>query len=214
MPEACFQHDGRLMAMLEHVGDLTLAFLNEATQAWVEHEYNARIHAEIGVAPITRFLAGPEVTRPSPDSNALRLAFTRSATRTHRKSDGTIVIEGRRFEVPARYRHVERLEVRYAEWDLSIVHLVDERSGVVLGRLYPQDKTANASGLRRAIEDQPPWSVDAPPDTPIPPLLQRLLDAQSRTGLPPAYLPKHDRDEDGGRDDDFNGDGLDDGETS
>lgn len=188
--------EGRLMAMLEHVPDLTLAFLNEATQAWVEHEYNARHHAEIDAAPITRFLAGPEVTRPSPDSTALKAAFTRTATRTQRKSDGTLVIDGRRFEVPARYRHIERLEVRYAEWDLSIVHLVDDRSGVVLGRLYPQDKAANATGLRRAIEDLPPWSVDAPPDTPIPPLLQRLLDAQSRTGLPPAYLPKHDdRDE-------------------
>jgi len=189
--------EGRLMAMLEHVGDLTLAFLNEATQAWVEHEYNVRSHDEIGAAPITRFITGPDVTRASPDSAALRLAFTRSATRMHRKSDGTIVIEGRRFEVPARYRHVERLEVRYAEWDLSIVHLVDERSGAVLGRLYPQDKAANASGLRRAIEDQPPWTIDAPPDTPIPPLLQRLLDAQSRTGLPPAYLPKHDTNADG-----------------
>lgn len=188
--------EGRLMAMLEHVPDLTLAFLNEATQAWGEHEYNSRHHAEIDTAPITRFLAGPEVTRPSPDSNALRLAFTRSATRTQRRSDGTIVIDGRRFEVAARYRHIERLEVRYAEWDLSIVHLVDERSGAVLGRLYPQDKAANATGLRRAIEDLPPWTVDRPPDTPIPPLLARLLDAQAATGLPPAYLPMHDRDTD------------------
>ena len=28
------------MAMLEHVPDLTLSALNEATQAWVEHDYN------------------------------------------------------------------------------------------------------------------------------------------------------------------------------
>jgi putative transposase len=31
--------EGRLMAMLEHVADLSLARLNEATLAWVEHEY-------------------------------------------------------------------------------------------------------------------------------------------------------------------------------
>jgi putative transposase len=191
--------EGRLMAMLEHVSDLTLAFLNEATQAWVEHEYNSRLHAEIGTAPISRFLAGPEVTRPCPDSAALKLAFTRSATRTQRKSDGTIVIEGRRFEVPARYRHLERIEVRYAEWDLGTVHLVNERTGAVLTRLYPQDKAANASGQRRAIEDPPPWTVDAPANTPIPPLLARLLDAQARTGLPPAYLPKHDGSDEGER---------------
>ena len=100
--------------MLEDVPELTLAVLNEATQAWVEHEYNRKLHSEIGEAPITRFLAGPDVTRPCPDSDTLRLAFTRSDHRTQRKSDGTIVIDGRRFEVPNRYRHLSRIEVRYA----------------------------------------------------------------------------------------------------
>jgi putative transposase len=69
--------EGRLMAMLENVPDLTLAKLNEATQAWVEYEYNRKIHSEIGEAPVARFLAGPEVMRPSPDSATLKLAFTR-----------------------------------------------------------------------------------------------------------------------------------------
>jgi transposase InsO family protein len=96
--------EGRLLAMLEHVPDLSLAFLNEATLAWVEGDYNRKLHSEIGEAPLTRFLAGPSVMRPSPDSQALRLAFTRTETRTQRKSDGTIVIGGRRFEVPDRYR--------------------------------------------------------------------------------------------------------------
>jgi putative transposase len=34
------QIEGRLLPMLEDVPDLTLSFLNEATQAWVEYEYN------------------------------------------------------------------------------------------------------------------------------------------------------------------------------
>jgi len=193
--------EGRLIAMLEHVPDLTLSFLNEATQAWVEHEYNRTRHAEIGEAPLTRFLAGPDITRPCPDSAALRLAFTRSAHRTHKKSDGTIVIEGRRFEVPNRYRHLNRIEVRYAAWNLGLVHLVDERTGHVLARLYPQDKTQNASGLRRALDPLSPPAADPEP-TPatsasvIPPLLARLLDQQASTGLPPAYLPKNDEGDD------------------
>ncbi|MBV8287934.1 MAG: DDE-type integrase/transposase/recombinase, partial [Hyphomicrobiales bacterium] len=111
--------EGRLIAMLEHVPDLTLAFLNEATQAWVEHEYNRTVHSEIAATPLARFLEGPAVTRPCPGSVALRLAFTRSVTRTQKKSDGSIVIDGRRFELPNRYRHLDRVEVRYAEWDLS-----------------------------------------------------------------------------------------------
>ena len=142
--------EGRLIAMLEGVPDLTLAFLNEATQAWVEYEYNRKHHSEIDTTPLTRFLAGPAVMRPSPDSAALRLAFTRTSSRAQRKSDGTLVLEGRRFELPNRFRHLTRVEVRYADWDLTTVHLVDDRTGQVLCRLYPQDKAKNASGLRRA----------------------------------------------------------------
>jgi transposase InsO family protein len=193
--------EGRLIAMLEHVPDLTLDFLNEATQAWVEHEYNRTSHSEIGEAPLSRFLAGPGVTRPCPDSEALRLAFTRSAHRTHKKSDGTIVIEGRRFEVPNRYRHLNRIEVRYASWNLGLVHLVDERTGHVLARLYPQDKTQNASGLRRSLDPVSSASpaaepTPATPASTIAPLLARLLDRQTATGLPPAYLPKNEEGDD------------------
>ena len=193
--------EGRLIAMLEHVPDLTLAFLNEATQAWVENEYNRTRHSEIGTTPLARFLEGPAVTRPSPDSDALRRAFTRSAQRTQKKSDGSVAIEGRRFEVPNRYRHLTRIEVRYAEWDLSAVHLVDERTGNVLARLFPQDKTLNASGLRRSLDPLTNATAEPTPQasaSPIPPLLQRLLDLQASTGLPPAYLPKHDNDSDDG----------------
>lgn len=73
--------EGRLMAMLEGVDDLTLSRLNEATQARVEQDYNRKRHSEIDDTPLARFLAGPSVTRPCPDAAALRLAFTRSERR-------------------------------------------------------------------------------------------------------------------------------------
>jgi transposase InsO family protein len=187
--------EGRLIAMLEDVQDLTLARLNEATQAWVEYDYNRKIHSEIGGAPITRFLAGPEVTRPSPDSAALRLAFTRTERRTLRKSDGSLAIEGRRFEVPNRYRHFTRLEIRFASWDLTLVHLVDEQTGMVLCRLFPQDKTRNASGLRRSLEPLTATPVTVKPAGGMAPLLANFINQQTETGLPPAYLPKDEGDE-------------------
>jgi transposase InsO family protein len=187
--------EGRLLAMLENVPDLTLAFLNRATQAWVEYEYNRKRHTEIDAAPMARFLAGPDVLRASPDSAALRLAFTKTDRRTQRKSDGTIVIDGRRFEIPNRYRHFTQLEVRYARWDLTQVHLVDDRTGTVLCRLFPQDKTQNASGLRRALQPITREPHVAPP-TGIAPLLAQLLGQQAATGLPTAYLPKDDDDGD------------------
>jgi putative transposase len=183
--------EGRLIAMLEGVPDLTLGFLNEATQAWAEYEYNRKHHSEIDTTPLARFLAGPDVMRPCADSAVLRLAFTKTDSRVQRKSDGTIVIENRRFEVPNRYRHIARLEVRYADWDLTMVHLVDERTGQVLCRLYPQDKAQNASGLRRSLDKVSPEPV-APLSRAagIAPLLAKLIDQQAATGLPPAYLPK------------------------
>ena len=195
--------EGRLMAMLEHVPDLTLASLNEATQAWVEQDYNGKLHSEIGMTPIDRFIAGPAVTRPCSSSDALRLAFTRSDTRTQRKSDGSIVIEGCRFELPNRYRHLTRIEVRYASWNLGHVHLVDERTGAVLARLYPQDKTQNASGLRRSLDPVSTASIKyeptpAAPDPTIPPLLARMLDSQAANRLAPAYLPMNETDTDDG----------------
>jgi transposase InsO family protein len=190
--------EGRLMAMLEHVSDLTLARLNEATLAWVEHEYNRKVHSETGETPIARFLNGPSVMRPSPDSATLRLAFTRTERRMQRKSDGTIVLGGRRFEVPDRYRHLTQLEVRYASWDLSHVHLVDERTGAVVCRLFPQNKGQNASGLRRTRDPDAKEPPAAPPPTDIPPLLEKLIKQQADTGLPPAYLPKDERPDDEG----------------
>ncbi len=190
--------EGRLMAMLEGVDDLNLARLNEATQAWVEQDYNRKRHSEIDDTPLARFLAGPAVTRPCPDAAALRLAFTRTERRTLRKSDGTAVIEGRRFEVPNRYRHLSVLEVRFAAWDLTQVQLVDPHTGTVLCRLFPQDKATNASGLRRSVQPISAEPVTSPPPPPargIGPLLARMIDRQAATGLPPAYLPKDEGDD-------------------
>jgi putative transposase len=190
--------EGRLMAMLEGVTDLTLATLNEATQAWCEYEYNRAMHSETRQTPLARYLAGPDVLRPSPESDALRQAFTRTDRRTQRHSDGTLVIDTRRFEVPNRYRHLRELHVRYAQWDLSQVYLVDERSGKILCRLYPQDKHSNARGVRRPLDPlataQPDTAVDVAEvpraSGPMAPLLIKLMAQQSATGLPPAYLPK------------------------
>ena len=68
-----------------------------------------------------------------------------------RLSDGTVVIQAHRFEVPNCYRHLKHLLVRYARWDLTQVHLVDERTGEVLCRLFPQDKALNARGVRGLV---------------------------------------------------------------
>jgi putative transposase len=185
------QVEGRLLAMLEGVaGDLRLDLLNEATQAWVELDYHRRPHSETGQTPLARFLAGPDVLRPSPSAEALRVAFTTEQIRTQRRSDGTLSVAGIRFEVPARFAHLPRLAIRYARWDLSSVLVCDRRTGAVIGTLSPLDKTRNADAVRRTRTTPPsPSPMRA---VGVAPLLESLLRQSRATGLPPAYLPTAD----------------------
>lgn len=202
--------EGRLMPMLEGVEELTLELLNDATQPWVEYDHNQAFHQEIGTTPLARFLEGPSVGRPCPSSEELRRLFRRRVGRTQRRSDGTVCVEGRRFEVPSRYRHLERLWVRYARWDLSRIDLVDARTDEVVCPLYPQDKAANADGRRRRLEavaggDESSGASASELGREIAPLLRQYMADYAATGLPPAYLPmakprEGGEDEPGGRD--------------
>jgi transposase InsO family protein len=185
--------EGRLLAMLESVPHLTLDVLNHATQAWVEMEYNRARHSEIGEAPAERYLRGPDVGRPSPTAEALRLAFRVEEKRVQRRSDGTATIAGVRYEVPSRFRTLERLSVRYASWDLSMVHLVDDKSGALLAPLYPLDRTKNGAQSRRMLANIAAAAVSTESPSTIPemaPLLRHLITTYDRAGLPPAYVRK------------------------
>jgi putative transposase len=185
--------EGRLMKMLDGVAQLTLEFLNEVTQAWMEIEYNHAVHRETFCSPVERFAKAPDVLRLSPSSESLRDAFRLETTRTQRQSDGTISLEGVRFEIPSRYRHFRELTVRYARWNLGRVDLVDDRNGTVLAPIYPLDKSANADGRRAVVElNDMNMALDSSQhkDGKLPPLLKKILDEYSATGMPPAYLPK------------------------
>jgi len=87
-----------------------------------------------------------------------------------------VVIETRRFEVPNAFRHLSHLLVRYASWDLTQVHLVDEahRRGPVPA--VSQDKTPQRSVCAGQLDLLPPRAtvseaVAVKPVTGIAPLL-------------------------------------------
>ena len=72
---------------------------------------------------------------------------------------------------------------------MSTVYLADSKSGAILSRIYPVDKTKNAEGQRA------PRASVAPSTPPLPrpgmaPLLQKIIHQYATTGLPPAYLPQ------------------------
>ena len=184
------QLEGRLMELLRGVNPLRLDFLNTTSQAWVEQDYHRRTHSEIGCSPLERLLAETNVSRPAPDLETLKLAFTRQITRRQRRSDATVTVDGVRFEVPSRFRHLPRLTLRYASWDLSRLLLVDPDRGTPLAQVLPQDKEKNASGRRRCLE--PVATLPTPASAPaedMPALLRQWLADYAATGLPPAYLP-------------------------
>lgn len=185
--------EGRLMAMLEGVKELSLERLNEITQVWVEQEYHQNKHAEIGTTPLRRYLDKTSVGRECPDSQTLRQAFRCTVKRRQRRSDGTVSLAGKRFEIPTRYRHIERPQISYARWDLSSVDLIDEHTQKIACPLYPLDKSANASGKRRVLEQTTSLTPSEAPATEgheLPPLLRKLMADYAATGQPPAYLPK------------------------
>ncbi|MBI5441490.1 MAG: hypothetical protein HY900_09815 [Deltaproteobacteria bacterium] len=184
------QLEGRLLELLRGVEPLRLGFLNQAAQAWVEQDYHRRVHRETDQTPLDRMLAGPDASRPVPDLETLHLAFTRQVCRNQRRSDGTVTVEGIRYEVPSRFRHLPRLVLRYAGWDKSRLVLVDAKTGQPLARLLPLDKEQNASGRRRALETVDTPAPPASAGSDLPALVRRWLAEFAATGMPPAYLPK------------------------
>ncbi len=107
-----------------------------------------------------------------------------------RKSDGTLQINGVRFGVTARFRHLDRLHVRFLGWNLSRAYLVDERTGLLLATITPLDKVKNNQGKRRIISTAlDPAAAPVAGDS-TSPLLRQLLNNYAATGLPAAYIPK------------------------
>lgn len=181
--------EGRLMAMLKGMDEISLDFLNNATQAWVEQEYNRSVNEETKATPLDRFLNSQDVSRKPPSWQELKHMFRMDETRNQRQKDGTVSIEGKRFEIPSQYRHMKHLIVRYARFDLSLVHLVDKK-GKELCRIHPLDKLGNANGQRKSIHPETLSEIIVETGNQIPPLLEKLMADFSETGIPSPYLPK------------------------
>ena len=161
------------------------------------------MHSEIGVTPLAHPLAGPTVARPCPESATLCEALRIEVKRRARRSDGTFSLDGCRFEIPGRYRHLNDVHLHYARWDLSRAGLADPRTGTVLCPIKPLDKSANANAYANANANAnadaqrrklDPVGRDLSPLPPsgMAPLLLQLLAEHAATGMPPAYLPATD----------------------
>ena len=122
----------------------------------------------------------------------MQKAFRKQTKRKQRRSDGTISLEGKRFEIPNAYHSLVYITVRYAHWDLSVIDMIDPDTSTILTPLYPQNKSANANGVRRlrTPESTPETQTQAHSFSATPPYLQKLLNDYAATGLPQSYIPK------------------------
>lgn len=193
--------EGRLMKMIPKNTSLTLDLLNRYTQAWVEHDYNGKEHRETKQAPHERFFTLPCVHRPSPGIEEMRSAFLVRVTRSQRQTDGTITLDGVRFEIPAAYLHIEELKLAYARWDLSRAEILCPITNKILTRIYPVPLERNASGIRRAAPDAETSVTtensvaQGEEDCSLPPLLARCLEEHARLFPHAGYTPMPERQE-------------------
>ena len=134
--------------------------------------------------------AGPASGRESPGSDALRRAMRTEVSRKQRRSDGTVTVEGVRFEIPRRVPHAWlQLPAIASYGTCASVDLVDPRSGDHL-TTAPADRqgaqrrarSARARSSRRRASPHPPRRYRAAP-------ARALMADYAATGLPPAYLP-------------------------
>ena len=174
------------MSLLDVEPNLSLEKLNQTTQAWVEMEYNHRVHSGIKMTPLEKWSKAKSVLRKSLPMADLRKAFRREVKRRVRRSDGTFTLDGVRFEVPVQYRTLEVVTVHYPKWDLSLVDLVDPKTSAVLCPIYPIDLERNANQIRESFE-----TTDKPPEVKrtTPRLLEKYIEDYSAEGAPIAYIP-------------------------
>ena len=152
------------------------------------------MHRELATTPLARLLDSDDASRPCPASDELKAAFRITVTRTLRRSDATVSVEGVRYQVPAPWRHLTTVHLRVARWDRSSVELVDARSAQRLCTLYPLDKRAHAGGLRcRVGPSSDEGGANATGEQEPAPLLERILADQAATGLPAQWLPHTER---------------------
>ena len=186
--------EGRLLPMIENVKPLTLHLLNDLTQIWLEGEYNNKLHSEINETPVHRFSHRRNVLRECPSTETLRRAFVSEAKRRQRKSDGTVSLNGVRFEIPSAYRHHSEIWMHYKDWDLSNAYLVDPRTREPVAVLMPLDKVKNSSSKRQPHTPAAP--LRAPYDRAhifkqLSPQMQKLMKERLNAHLPPAFTPKN-----------------------
>ena len=132
----------------QQAGFLTLEELNSALWAWLDVEYNQRVHSSTGQRPQVRFLQGlPENHLRVDDLQWFENLFLQRETRTVTKY-GEIKLEGNKYKTTARHGTV--VEVRFDPFDLTKIWRFE--NGLAIETLGVSKLVNNQ--IRKPVEEQ------------------------------------------------------------
>ena len=148
----------------------SLEALNRQFTAWVEEDYNARVHSVLGMTPLDRFALDRNRVRFLPPNEANDELFFVEDDR-HVRADNTFSFKSLRFEAP-RHLPERTIQVRFQRKDPTarlIVYYKGERMGQARlldpvandrpARRPGPDSADNAGALAPAPKDRPPGPI-------------------------------------------------------
>lgn len=188
--------ESRLMQMLSREKVLTLESLNQYTQAWVNQEYNKKVHEETRKVPEDFYFECEEtLARKSPDYNTLTRKLRQQITRKVHQGHGTISVDGVRYQVPTAFRHLQTLRIATARFERRMVTLIDSETGKEICDLFPQDKERNfelkSVDFNKELKKESSVAelCQDDIDPALPPLLQHLLKQERLGSISSGYIP-------------------------
>lgn len=142
--------DNRLIEMLKTEPQMDLQTLNKITAVWVHEDYNHKPHRGLeGALPIAKYNHSDRyVSEVSFDTDTLVKYFTAKLTRCVRSTDGTVVIDGIRYEIPSQHSRMKELELCRASWNRQFMFITNPKTRLPEVKIYPVDRVANASKPR------------------------------------------------------------------
>ena len=160
----------------------TLDELNEAFVAWMDLDYNQRVHGETGQTPDERWRAGLDAIRYA-DDDRLHAAFRWKERRTPDKS-GVLSLFGTKYQVGSELRR-KHVDVFYDPRNLSEID-VHRHGGDFVERIRPFEVSEHRRP-RAATPEAAPASSDT--TTPTADFLGHLVDKRRREGFVETTAP-------------------------
>ena len=152
----------------------TLDELNEAFSAWVDQDYNRRIHSETGQTPRDRWRAGIDRVEWE-DEEKLRQAFLWTEKRKPDKA-GIFPLFGTEYQVgPEQARR--RIELRYDPEMLDLIEVWHKGKFIERVRPFEVQTHRRPKPAAKAADEAP-----AVPPTPVADYLDHLVKAQQKEG--------------------------------